>query len=73
MYKYSGIPHRVSDVSMFGYAQQLVWSGDGVQVGAESVVEVSVRLPDLLQHLDVQAQMGDGGASVAAAPQTGER
>ena len=37
--------------------KQLVGPGDGVEVGAEPVVEVSVRLPDLLQHLDVQAQV----------------
>jgi hypothetical protein len=28
-----------------------------VQVRAEAVVEVGVRLPDLLEHLHVQAQL----------------
>jgi hypothetical protein len=31
--------------------------GDGVKVGVQPVVEIGVRLPDLLQHLHVQAQL----------------
>ena len=51
------LPHGVSNISVFGNSEQLVWPRDGVKVGAEAVVEVRVRLPDLLQHLHVQAQL----------------
>ena len=30
-----------------------------MQVGVEAIVEVGVRLPDLLQHLHVEAQLVD--------------
>ena len=32
---------------------------DCMQIGVEAVVEVRVRLPDLLQHLHVEAQLVD--------------
>ena len=31
--------------------------GDGMQVGVEPIVEVSVRFPDLFQHLHIQTQL----------------
>lgn len=40
--------------------QQLVGHGDGVNVRVFAVVEVSVRPPDALQHLDAQAQVLNG-------------
>ena len=56
---------------MLRYPEQLVRSGDGVEVRAQPVVKVRVRLPDLLQHLDVQAEVVDG-QGVGVLPQPGE-
>ncbi len=65
------VPHGVSDVSMFRDPKQFVRPGDGVEVRAQAIVEISVWLPDLLQHLDVEAQVVDG-ERVGVLVQTGE-
>ena len=39
------------------YSLLSVSPGDGVQIGAEAVVKVSVGLPNLLQHLDIQGEL----------------
>ena len=51
------LPHGISYIAVFRNPQQLVRPGDGVQIRAQAVVEIRVRLPDLLQHLDVQAEL----------------
>ena len=45
--RFDGQPHGVGDVSVLRYPEEFVGPGDGVEVGVQPVVEVSVRLPDL--------------------------
>lgn len=45
---------------MLADAKQLVWHSDRVYVGVFAVVEVRVRSPDALKHLDRERQRADG-------------
>ena len=47
-------PDWVGDISILWYPQQLVWSCYGVEVGVQTIMEVGVGLPYLLQHRNIQ-------------------
>lgn len=51
------LPWRVEDPAVGEEAHQLVGRGDGVQVRVFAVVEVSVRLPDPVQHRNTEWEL----------------
>ena len=62
---YPALPHGVEYPAILCDPEELVGCSDGVDVGPETVMEEGIRLPESLQHLDVEGQLGQGACPVA--------
>lgn len=55
----NALPLRVMYVPVLADTKELIGVGDGMKVGALSVEEKRVWLPDFVQHLDTGSQFSD--------------
>lgn len=55
-----GSPHRIGYITVLWNPQELVWSGNRVDIGTKTVVEVCIGLPYFLQHLHIETELING-------------